>query len=101
VAADEGVAVAEEGFADRAYAADGTLLPRDAPRAVLHDPAAVAARVGEFLRTGCITAADGTALPLRLDSLCVHGDTAGAVAIARAVRAAVLAAGWRVAPFAR
>jgi UPF0271 protein len=100
VARDRGMAVAAEVFADRAYRADGRLLPRDQPGAVIHDPAAVLARVQGMLATGRVTAVDGTVLPLAVDSLCVHGDTPGAVALARALRAAILDSGWRLAAFA-
>ncbi len=92
--------VAAEVFADRGYAADGTLLLRGTPGAVIHDPAAVVARVRGMLAQGAVTAADGARLPLAMDSLCLHGDTPGAVALARALRGALAADGWAVAPFA-
>lgn len=101
VAHDMGVPVAAELFADRACRADGTLVPRGDPGAVIHDPAAVVARVRDMLRSGHVTAVDGSALPLAMDSLCLHGDTPGAVALARAVRGVIEAEGWRVAPFVR
>ena len=67
---------------------------------VLTDPGAVAARVTSLVTTGTLTAADGSALRLAARSLCVHGDTPGAVTLARAVRAAIEAAGVELAPFA-
>lgn len=100
VARAEGIAVAAEVFADRAYRPDGSLMPRGEPGAVIHDPAAVVARVTAMLAEGAVIAADGTRLPLAMDSLCVHGDTPGAVDLARRLRAAITAAGWRIAAFA-
>jgi UPF0271 protein len=100
VGRDAGLAVAAEIFADRAYRPDGTLLPRDQLGAVIHDDGAVVARVLAMLRTGRVAAADGTELPLAMDSLCLHGDTPGAVALAQALRAAIEGAGWRIAAFA-
>jgi UPF0271 protein len=101
VARDRGMRVAAEIFADRAYRADGTLLPRGEPGAVIDHPEAVVARVLAMLGSGAVTAACGTRLPLAMDSLCLHGDTPGAVALARALRRAIEAAGWRIAPFVR
>jgi UPF0271 protein len=100
VARDMGLPVAAEIFADRAYRADGGLVPRDRPGAVIDDPAAVVARVLAMLGTERVTAEDGSPLPLAMDSLCLHGDTPGAVALARRLRRAIEAAGWRIAPFA-
>jgi len=80
-----GLPVVREGFADRAYAADGPLVPRDQPGAVLHDPDAIAAQA--------------VRLAPDVDSVCVHGDTPGAVAAARAVRQALNGAGIDVHPF--
>ncbi len=100
VGREMGLRVAAEIFADRAYLADGTLMPRGQPGAVIHDPDEVVARVLHMLDSGHVTAACGTALPLAMDSLCLHGDTTGAVALARSLRAAIETAGWRIAPFA-
>lgn len=99
-AARAGLATASEAFADRAYAPDGTLVPRGQPGAVLHDPETVAARAVAMVRDRAVTAADGTRIPLQADSLCLHGDTPGALALARATRAALDAAGIAVRPFA-
>lgn len=96
---DGGLAVASEVFADRGYGADGTLTPRGFPGAVLHDPAAVAARALRMVTAGIVAAADGAALPVRADTICIHGDTPNAAALAGAVRAALDAAGVTVAPF--
>ncbi len=89
-----------EAFADRAYSPDGTLVPRSEPGAVLHDADAIAARVVRFARTGTFTAVDGSEIAVPARSLCVHGDTPDAVAIARAVRRALLDEGVGLAPFA-
>lgn len=83
-----GLPAVEEGFADRAYTADGRLVPRTQPGAVIHDPADAARRAVALAQSG------------RVRSLCVHGDTPGAVAMARAVRDALLGSGLRIAPFA-
>lgn len=101
VARDMGLPTACEIFADRAYGPDGTLLPRAQPGAVIRDPVTVVARVCDMLRRGCVTAVDGTELPLAMDSLCLHGDTPGAVALARNLRTAIEGEGWRIAPFVR
>jgi len=99
-AAAAGLAVAREGFVDRAYEADGTLRSRRLPGALHEDPAVAAAQAVSLAVRGGVTAHDGTFLPLAVDTLCVHGDTPGAVAIARAVRDALAAAGVAVRAFA-
>ena len=98
-ARDEGCVVIEEGFLDRGYAADGSLLPRSRDGAVLGDPTQIAARALEFVRDGAVTAATGERLELRAQTLCVHGDTPGAAALARAARDALEAAGVTVKAF--
>jgi UPF0271 protein len=90
-------AVAPEIFADRAYEDDATLVDRRRPGAVIHDPARAAARMVEMVRAGAIIAESGKRIPTRIDTICLHGDTAEAVAIARAVRAALEGAGVEVA----
>jgi 5-oxoprolinase (ATP-hydrolysing) subunit A len=100
VAAGAGLTVVAEAFADRAYRADGSLVPRGQPGAVITDPAAVAARVTTMATGGVLESADGQQVPARPRSVCVHGDTAGAVALATAVRDALERAGVKVAPFA-
>jgi UPF0271 protein len=89
-----------EAFADRAYTPEGHLVSRRMPGAVLHDPQAIAARCVEMARTGKVRAVDGSLVDVRARSLCVHGDTPGAVEIARQVRAALLDAGVALRPFA-
>jgi UPF0271 protein len=91
-----GLAVAAEIFADRAYTDAGTLVPRSRPGAVLHDADAVVAHVMRMLQSGGIVAASGKVLPTAMHSVCVHGDTPGAVDNARRLRAALQAAGWRL-----
>jgi len=90
-----GLAVAEEAFSDRGYAADGTLLPRDRPGAVLDDPALAAAQALAVVR-GEVPLPGGGVLAIRADTLCVHGDLPGAAARARAIRGALLAAGVEI-----
>jgi 5-oxoprolinase (ATP-hydrolysing) subunit A len=93
-----GLATAHEVFADRGYAADGSLVPRDQPGAVIDDPDAVAARAVRMIREGVVTAVDGTVVPLQADTICVHGDTPGAAALARRIRQALTEAGVTLAP---
>ncbi|HLT85603.1 MAG TPA: 5-oxoprolinase subunit PxpA [Phototrophicaceae bacterium] len=88
-----------EAFADRACLPDGTLVPRSRPGAVVTDPQEVADRVVRMATEGTVTAVDGTAVRVRAESVCVHGDTPGAVALATAVREALDAAGVLVAGF--
>jgi UPF0271 protein len=92
-----GLAVAAEIFADRAYTDAATLVPRGRPGAVLHDADAVVAHVLRMLESGGIVAASGKLLPTAMHSICVHGDTPGAVDNARRLRAALQAAGWQMA----
>ena len=84
-----GLRVVREAYADRAYLSDGLLVPRAAPGAVLHDPGEIAERAVRLARTGELVAIDGTVIKTSARSLCIHGDTAEAVAIARAVRDAL------------
>ena len=100
-AADLRLPVVTEAFADRGYRDDGTLVPRSEPGAVLTDPETIAARVEGMVVRGTVTTVSGTALELSPRSVCVHGDTPGAVAIAAAVRAALERAGVTLAAFAR
>jgi UPF0271 protein len=87
-----GLAAVAEGFADRAYAADGTLVPRGAPGAVIADPEVVAER--------SVALARGELAGAAVRSVCVHGDSPGAVTAARRARAALEAAGVAVEAFA-
>jgi UPF0271 protein len=94
-----GLRTVAEGFADRAYQPDGTLVPRSNPGAVLRDPATIAERALAMVRTGSVAASDGTIIPIEMESVCVHGDSPGAVGIATAVRDRLLAGGIDLAAF--
>lgn len=98
-AARRGLRVVAEAFADRAYRQDGRLVSRREPGAVLADPAAIAERVLAMVDTGVVTAVDGTRLALSVESVCVHGDSPGAVQIATAVRDRLRAAGVEIRAF--
>jgi 5-oxoprolinase (ATP-hydrolysing) subunit A len=89
-----------EAFVDRAYLADGTLVPRSQEGAVLHDVDSIVERAVRMATKGEVAALDGTVLQVRPDSLCIHGDTPGAVEMAAAVRAGLEAAGVELASFA-
>jgi UPF0271 protein len=95
-----GLRPVREAFADRAYSADGTLVPRGEPGAVLTDEAAVVDRCVRLATAGEVVAADGTVVRVDAESLCLHGDTPGAVRLVRAVRTALAGAGIGLAPFA-
>jgi UPF0271 protein len=94
-----GLRPVREAFADRAYSADGTLVPRGEPGAVLTDEAAVVDRCVRLATAGEVVAADGTVVRVDAESLCLHGDTPGAVRLVRAVRTALAGAGIGLAPF--
>jgi UPF0271 protein len=95
-----GLRAVPEFFADRGYTGAGTLVPRSEPGALLHDPAEVAGRVRRLLSDGIVGAVDGTDVAVRAESVCLHGDSPGAVAMAAAVRAALEAAGVELRAFA-
>ena len=95
-----GVRTVAEGFADRGYTAGGALVSRREPGALVEDPAVVGQRAVQMATDGVVVAVDGTRLRMPVESVCVHGDTPGAVAMARAVRAALESAGVVLAPFA-
>jgi UPF0271 protein len=78
--------VAAEVFADRNYLADGSLVPRTRPDALLHDPNEAAARVVKMLRDGVVRAVDGVEVPISADTVCVHGDTPQGVEFVRELR---------------
>ena len=88
-----GLRTVAEAFADRAYQSDGRLVSRRAPGAVLHDPAVIAERVVAMVTAGQVTAVDGSQLSVTVESVCVHGDSPGAVQIASAVRDRLKAGG--------
>lgn len=100
-AAGAGLRLAREAFIDRAYEADGTLRSRRLAGALLTDPAAAAQQALSLVRDGRVRAHDGSFIPIEADTLCVHGDTPGAPALLRAVRAALVAEGIALRAFAR
>lgn len=99
LAAEAGLETAIEAFADRVYRPDGSLVPRGEPGAVLTDPDQIADRVAQLVATGQLPTTGGL-WAVQADSICVHGDTPGAVAIARRVRECLEAAGVELAGFA-
>ena len=94
--ADAGLRTAAEGFADRGYADDGTLVPRDRAGALVTDPDEVVMRAVRMSRDGAVRAADGRDVSVRVATICVHGDTPGAPALTRRIRAGLEAAGVSV-----
>lgn len=98
-AQEAGLTAVPEAFADRGYTPAGTLVSRREPGALLHDPTQVAARMVRLVTDGVIAAADGTDVAVRARSICTHGDSPGAVDMARAVRAALIDAGVTVRSF--
>jgi UPF0271 protein len=90
-----------EVFADRAYEDDGSLVSRRKPGAVLHDPKAIAQRVVRMVQDGAVVSVSGKVIKMRTDTVCIHGDTPGAVDIAQGVRQALKDGGIEVAPFKR
>jgi UPF0271 protein len=95
-----GLRIVREAFADRAYTPEATLVSRREPGAVLSDPVEVARRVVQLVTDGTVTAVDGSTVRIDADSVCVHGDSPGAVAMAEQVRRELEAAGVEIAPFA-
>jgi 5-oxoprolinase (ATP-hydrolysing) subunit A len=99
-AAAAGLTTVQEFFADRAYTPEGRLVSRREPGAVLHDPAAVADRVADWVRTGTVRAITGETVEVAARSVCVHGDTPGAVEMATRVAAGLAGTGATVTRFA-
>ena len=100
-AARAGLRSAVEAFADRAYRSDGSLVPRHMPGAVIDGPAAVLTRALGLVRARELTAIDGSTISISADTLCVHGDTPNAPAIAAQLRRGLAEAGVLVAPLDR
>ncbi|WP_369790222.1 LamB/YcsF family protein [Rouxiella sp. WC2420] len=96
-----GLRMVREIYADRAYTETGTLVSRKLPGAVIHDAQQAATRVMQMLESGAILTLDGKKLPTRIDSICVHGDTPGAVAMARQLRSLLESNGLTLAPMAQ
>lgn len=94
-----GVAVFSEIFADRGYTPAGQLVPRGAPGAMIHDPEAATARLLGFLDSGLMPTVGGDPIPLAADSVCIHGDSPQAVAMARHLGETFRQRGLAVAPF--
>lgn len=99
VGAHPGLPVASEVFADRGYQADGSLVPRGAPGAMIEDEDTAIARVLQMAAQGTVQADDGSTVTLQADSVCVHGDGPKALAFVQKISAALLAAGTAVATF--
>ncbi|MET9817056.1 5-oxoprolinase subunit PxpA [Streptomyces sp. NPDC006355] len=100
LAAKAGLPVVTEAFADRAYTDAGTLVPRSQEGAVVTDPEAVVERSLGLARSGEVVSRSGTRIGVRARSLCLHGDTPGAVELARRVRERLESSGVRVEAFA-
>lgn len=99
IAQEMGLRTCAEIFADRAYLPDGRLVPRKQPGAVLHDAEAVAERVVRMVNAGGVETIEGGILPMEIGSVCVHGDSLGAIEMAVAVRRRLEQAGIAVRPF--
>lgn len=91
-----GLRVASEAFADRAYRKDGTLVPRSQPGALIEDADLAVARALDMVKTAAVRSIDGEIVALRAETICVHGDTPGAAAMAGVLRAALRDAGVTV-----
>ena len=101
LAAEMGLRVALEAFADRALNPDGTLVPRSRPGSVIHDPEELVERSIKMITEGKATAISGEEIPVRADTLCLHGDTPGAVQLAADLRSKLEAAGVEIAPLSK
>ena len=95
-----GLRVVGEGFADRGYQPNGQLVPRAAPNALIADPEQMAVRAVRMATDRTVVAVDGSVIPCPVESICLHGDTPGAVRCAELVRAALIDAGVTLTPFA-
>jgi UPF0271 protein len=100
LAAEAGLRAVAEGFADRGYLPSGALVPRERAGALVTEPELVARRAVRMAVDGTVLAIDGSEISTPVESLCVHGDTPGAVELATAVRAALTEAGILLVPFA-
>ncbi|WP_229398973.1 LamB/YcsF family protein [Micromonospora okii] len=100
LATGAGLRVVAEGFADRGYLPTGALVPRSAPGALVTDPEQVAARAVRMATERTVVAVDGSVVPCQVESICLHGDTPGAVRCAELVRAALVEAGVTLTAFA-
>ncbi|MFN7978129.1 MAG: 5-oxoprolinase subunit PxpA [Vicinamibacterales bacterium] len=98
---DAGLPVAAEAFADRAYMPDGSLAPRSQPGSVIHDVDTVVARAVGMVTESSVVATDGSRIRFEADTLCLHGDTTGAVVLAAAIRRGLEDAGVTITPLTR
>jgi 5-oxoprolinase (ATP-hydrolysing) subunit A len=98
-ARERGLRTVSEAFADRAYTPEGHLVSRREPDAVLHDPATIADRIAKMVADGVVVAVDGSSIAISAESVCVHGDSPGAVQIAKAVRERLVADGVTLSAF--
>lgn len=96
----ESLGMAREIFADRAYDDEGMLVSRKRPGAMIEDPAEAAQRMVRFIKEGALESQSGKRIPVPMDTICVHGDSPSAVAMATAVRAALTDAGIKIRPMA-
>jgi UPF0271 protein len=96
-----GLTVATTFLADRAYDGEGLLVPRKLPNSVIKDEETVLQRVRQLLETGTVTTYSGATLPVQARSILLHGDTPGAVHLARTIRSEIEAAGGRIVPISR
>jgi len=101
IASKSGLKVAREAFADRAYHRDGSLVSRKTKGSVIHDPKRVAERVIRMVQEGKVQSIEGDLIDLEVDSICVHGDTPGAVDLARAIRGNLEGAGITALPMGK
>lgn len=95
---EAGLRIAGEVFADRAYQADGSLVPRSMPGAVIHDTEEALSRTVRMVKEGIVTAVTGETVPLTADSICVHGDNPSALAFVKAIRERLETEGVSVVP---
>ena len=93
-----GLRAAGEAFADRRYLSDGSLMPRSQQGAVLHDADEAAEQAARIAREGCAVASDGSRVRIDAETICLHGDTPGAVSLARAIRDRLESSGIAIAP---
>lgn len=98
VAKDMGLKIAAEAFADRAYRPDGTLVPRTVEGSVIHDKDEVVARAVKMASEGVVLGVDGTPIKLDITTICLHGDTEGAAALAKGIKEAIEALGVGLVP---
>ncbi|MGC4002385.1 MAG: LamB/YcsF family protein [Pirellulales bacterium] len=97
-AAALGLKTIAEAFVDRAYRADGSLVPRSEPSAVLHDLESIVRQARRLAIDGVVETVDGISLALRPETLCLHGDTPGALIAAEAVNNTLRNAGLKIVP---